>query len=226
MPLARILIVDDDPYLRELMAVTAQQAGFDVVQASDGGEAWDVLGAEKVDLAVLDVMMPELDGWNLLRRIREESPLPVVMVTALSEVADKVRGLRLGADDYITKPFEPAELVARIQAVLRRFHIATDQEIAIGTVHLDGRTMQVAVNGSGVPVRPKEFQLLFELARYPDRTVLREHLIEQIWGVDFDGDERTLDVHIKRLREKFPQESSPFVIRTMRGLGYRLEVLP
>ena len=223
--MARILIVDDDPSIRELVDVTLRQSGFDVLHAPDGQSAWQLLAQEKVDLVVLDLMMPGMNGWDLCQRIREEAVLPIVMLTARASTADTVRGLHLGADDYLTKPFEPAELVARIQTVLRRFRIATDQELTIGTVRLDGRTGQATIDGDDIAIRPKEFLLLFQLASYPGRTQLREHLIEEVWGMDFDGDERTLDVHIKRLREKFPPEHSPFVIRTMRGLGYRLEVL-
>ncbi len=223
LSMACILIVDDDPYLRELIRVTLSQAGFETLQASNGLRAMDVLAQHKVDLVVMDLMMPQLDGWELCRRIREDGPVPIVMVTARVEVHDKVQGLRLGADDYITKPFELDEMVARIQSVLRRFRIATDQEITIGSVHLDAQTRQVTWNGSEVPIRPKEFLLLYMLASHVGRTVLREQLIEEIWGLEFDGDERTLDVHIKRLRDKFPSDSSPFAIATMRGLGYRLE---
>lgn len=200
--MARILIVDDDPSIRELVDVTVRQAGFDVLHAPDGRSAWQLLAQEKVDLVVLDLMMPGMNGWALCQRIREEAGLPIVMLTARAGTADTVRGLRLGADDYITKPFEPAELVARIQTVLRRFRIATDQEITIGTVRLDGRTCQATIDGDDIPIRPKEFLLLFELASHPGRTQLREHLIGAVWGMDFDGDERTLDVYISSVFAK------------------------
>jgi two-component system OmpR family response regulator len=222
--MARILVVDDDPHLRELLAATLRGAGFTVREAADGGDALASLDQDVVDLVVLDLMLPGMDGWTLCRRIRETGPLPIVMVTARGTVDDKVRGLGLGADDYVTKPFAPAELVARVQSVLRRFHIATAQEVRIGGVHLDGRAGQATWDGCPVPLRPKEFALLFTLARDAGRTVLRERLLEEVWGVDFAGDERTLDVHIKRLRERFPPDRSPFRIETARGLGYRLEV--
>ncbi len=220
----RILIVDDDPYLRELLEVTLQSAGFETVQACTGRKAWDVLAETKVDLVLLDVMMPETDGWTLCEQIRESWSLPIMMVTALGDVSQKVRGFSLGADDYITKPFAGEELIARIQAVLRRFHINTHQELTIGTAHLDARTHQVTLAGRDIPLPPKEFLLLYHLARYSGQTLLRENLLEEVWGYDYEGDERTLDVHIKRLRDKFPVEPAQFSIRTIRGLGYRLEV--
>jgi len=224
--LPAILVVDDDPHILALMDITLRQAGFNTHLSQGGHEALRLINTTKLDLAILDVMMPAPDGWTLCERIRSESSLPVIIVTARASTADTIKGLHLGADDYVTKPFEPAELVARVKAVLRRFRIATDQEIEIGDVHLDARTNQATWAGRDVPLPPKEFVLLFELARYCGQTLLRDRLIEELWGVEFSGDERTLDVHIKRLRDKFPAEASPFRIRTIRGVGYRLETAP
>nr|MBO2482992.1 DNA-binding response regulator [Bacillaceae bacterium] len=220
----KILIVDDDPHIRELVRIYLQRDGFDIVECEDGVQALSVLDSDKIDLVVLDVMMPHLDGWALCRKIRESSQLPVLMLTAKGETSQKIKGLHLGADDYMVKPFEPLELVARVKALLRRYRIATEQTVRVGELVLDRKTYQAFVAGKELFLPPKEFELLFKLASYPGRTLTREQLIEDIWGFDYEGDERTVDVHIKRLRDKFPEGSCSFKIRTIRGLGYRLEV--
>lgn len=219
-----VLIVDDEEHIRELIALYLQQAGFSVMEAADGLQALEILDREKVDMVILDIMMPNVDGWQLCRRIREESALPVLMLTALGETPQKVKGLQLGADDYVVKPFHPAELVARVKALLRRYRISTEQVVQIGELFMDRKTFEVRFRGQSLTVPRKEFELLFKLASHPGQTLSRDQLIEDIWGSDFDGDERTVDVHIKRLRDRFPEDNGSFAIRTVRGLGYRLEV--
>ncbi|UNO49974.1 response regulator transcription factor [Alicyclobacillus acidoterrestris] len=222
--LATILVVDDDAHIRELVGLHLQRDGFDIVEATDGQQALSLLETTKVDLVVLDIMMPNIDGWALCRAIREDSSIPVLMLTALGETQQKVKGLQLGADDYLVKPFDPAELVARVHALLRRYRISTEHVVEAGELRLDGTTRDVVFRGQHLVLPPKEFELLFKLASYPGRTLSRDQLIEDIWGYDFDGDERTVDVHIKRLRDKFPEDECSFKIRTVRGLGYRFEV--
>jgi DNA-binding response OmpR family regulator len=165
-----------------------------------------------------------MDGWNLCRELREMYDFPLLMLTAKGETAQKIKGFELGTDDYLVKPFEPLELVARVKALLKRYRIATSQTIQIGELLMDRKTFEVTVNGENLTLPLKEFELLFKLAGQPGRTFTREQLIEDIWGYDFEGNERTLDVHINRLRERFPEDQHSFHIRTIRGLGYRLEI--
>lgn len=222
--MSKILIVDDDPNIRELVGVFLKQEAFDVLEASDGLDALEQLKSVKPDLMVLDVMMPKMDGWELLRDIRTSYDFPVLMLTAKGETAQKIKGFQLGTDDYLVKPFEPVELVARIKALLKRYRIATSQTVQVGDLFMDHKTHQVMVGESSLSLPLKEFELLFKLASYPEKTLSREELIQDIWGYDFEGNERTLDVHINRLRERFPAEKHSFEIKTVRGLGYRLEV--
>jgi two-component system, OmpR family, response regulator len=221
---SKILIVDDDPHIRELARVFLREEGFDTYEASDGIEALATLETIKVDVVILDIMMPRMDGWELCRELRECYDLPVLMLTAKGETSQKIKGFQLGADDYLVKPFEPLELVARVKALLKRYRIATSQTVRIGELLMDRKTYEVSVNGKSLTLPLKEFELLFKLASYPGRTFSRDQLIEDIWGYDFEGNERTLDVHINRLRERFPEERHSFQIRTIRGLGYRMEV--
>lgn len=221
-----ILIVDDDPHLLQLVSVTLKRAAFSTWEARSGEEAWRLLDEEPVDLVVLDVMLPDIDGWSLCQRIRQTTDVPIVMLTALDDTSHKVKGFQLGADDYLSKPFAPDELIARIKAVLRRFRINAEHAVAIGQLRLDNLTHQVTLNGDPISMPPKEFALLFHLASYPGQTLLREQLINAVWGYDFEGDDRTLDVHIKRIRDRFSGLKAPFSIRTIRGLGYRFEVTP
>ncbi|GMA51108.1 DNA-binding response regulator [Alicyclobacillus contaminans] len=221
--MARILIVDDDPHLRELVRVYLRKEGMETYEACDGEAALRVLAETKVDLVVLDVMMPNMDGWTFVQALRSDSDIPVLMLTAKGETPQKLKGFQLGADDYLVKPFDPLELVVRVKALLRRYRIATSQVVEVGRVRLDKSTYQVAVDGAGILLPKKEFELLFTLARRPGKTFSREQLIEDIWGYDYMGDERTVDVHVKRLRDKFSEEKSGFRITTVRGLGYRLE---
>ncbi|MCZ8514465.1 response regulator transcription factor [Paenibacillus filicis] len=221
--MARILVVDDDPHIRELVRVFMQKEGFAVSEASDGKEALAVLEKMQADLVILDVMMPNMDGWELCRELREHYDLPLIMLTAKGETSQKVKGFELGTDDYLVKPFEPVELVMRVKALLKRYQIAASQTVHIGDLIMNRNTFEVSAGARSVTLPLKEFELLYKLASYPGKTFSRDQLIEQIWGFDYEGNERTVDVHINRLRERFPEERHRFRISTIRGLGYRLE---
>lgn len=223
--MSKILIVDDDPHIRELVQVFLRNDGFEIIEAEDGLEALAKLEAVKVDMAIIDVMMPNMDGWELCQELKADSDMPILMLTAKAETSQKLKGFQLGTDDYLVKPFEPLELVARVNALLKRYRIVTSQTVQVGALSMNRKTFEVAVNGEGLTLPLKEFELLFKLASYPGRTFSREQLIQDIWGYDFHGNDRTLDVHINRLRERFPEERHAFKITTIRGLGYRLEVL-
>jgi DNA-binding response OmpR family regulator len=221
-----ILVVDDDPHIRELARTYLEREGLAVLEAGDGDDALVQFESHAVALVVLDLMMPRMDGWQLSRELRAAGDTPILMLTAKGETADKVAGFSLGADDYLVKPFDPDELVARVKALLRRYRIAVSQVVEIGAVRLDGLSHAARQGGQPVELPRREFDLLFHLGSYQGRTLTREQLIEQVWGYDFGGDERTVDVHVKRLRDRFPEDACRFRIKTIRGLGYRLEVLP
>lgn len=224
--MSKIMIVDDDPNIRELVLVLLQNNGFEVCEAVDGREALQKMTNENPDLAIIDIMMPNMDGFELCRHLRRYyENLPVLILTAKGELASKVKGFGLGADDYLTKPFEGDELIVRIQALLRRYKIEASQFIKIGNCFIDRNSFSVTVNGLREDIPMKEFELLFKLAGFPSKTFSRNQLIEDIWGLDFEGNERTLDVHVNRLRDRFPEERAGFKIITVRGLGYRLEVI-
>jgi len=222
--MSKILVVDDDPHIRELVRVFLEREGFDVLEAADGVEALAKLESVKADMVILDVMMPNMDGWELCRRLRQSVDLPLLMITAKGETSQKIKGFQLGTDDYLVKPFEPVELVARVKALLKRYRIASSQTVQAGDLAMDRKTHEISAGGLSVILPLKEFELLFKLASNPGKTLSRGQLIEDIWGYDFEGNERTLDVHINRLRDRFPEERHSFRIRTVRGLGYRLEV--
>lgn len=216
-----ILVVDDDPNIRELVRIHLKNNGFQVIEAVDGRDAVDKT-VDPPDLAIIDLMMPRMDGYELCRQLRDFLPnLPILILTAKSDIGSKAKGFGVGTDDYLTKPFEGAELVMRVKALLRRYKIESSQVITVGTVTIDRNSF--TVNDEDIP--HKEFELLFQLASCPGRTLSRDMLIEAVWGYDFDGNERTLDVHIGRLRERFHPDQSGFKITTVRGLGYRLEVV-
>jgi DNA-binding response OmpR family regulator len=222
--MSKILIVDDDPHIRELASVFLQNAGHETYHASDGADALAKLDTLKVDLFIIDIMMPNMDGWELCRELRAAYDLPVLMLTARGEVSQKLKGFQLGTDDYLVKPFEPLELVARVEALLKRYRIVASQTVQVGELLMNRKTFEVSAAGQKMTLPLKEFELLFKLASYPGRTFAREQLIEDIWGYDFQGNDRTLDVHINRLRERFPEAGYSFKITTIRGLGYRLEL--
>ncbi len=225
--MSKILVVDDDPNIRELVRVFLRNEGFDVYEAADGLEALARLESVKANLVILDVMMPNLDGWELARQLSAAGrfSVPLLMLTARGETSQKIKGFGLGVDDYLVKPFEPLELVARVKALLKRYRIANSQTVSVGDLVMDRKTHEVSASGQGLSLPLKEFDLLFELASYAGKTLSREQLIENIWGYDYEGNERTLDVHINRLRERFPEDQHAFRIRTIRGLGYRLEAI-
>ncbi|MED1471415.1 response regulator transcription factor [Bacillus salipaludis] len=224
--MTKILIVDDDAHIRKLVGVILSKEGFSILESQDGKEALSLLEAEKVDLIILDIMMPNMDGWDFCRNIRAyySDSLPILMLTAKGETAQKVKGFDLGADDYLVKPFHPAELIVRIKALLKRYQINRSNKVNIGNIELDRMTYQVFDGRNEITLPLKEFELLYKFSAYPGKTFSREQLIEDIWGFNYEGDERTVDVHIKRLRQRFSDVNCPFRITTIRGLGYRLEV--
>ena len=224
--MSKVLVVDDDAHIRELVRIFLAQEGLDVYEASNGRDALTKLQKVRADLVILDVMMPEMDGWELCRRLRQSGDLPLLILTAKGETVDKIKGFQLGADDYLVKPFETPEMVARVKALMKRYRIATSQIVRVGDLAMNRKTHELSVGEQTLTVPLKEFELLFELASHAGRTLTRSNLIEGIWGYDFEGNERTLDVHINRLRERFPEERHAFRIRTIRGLGYRLEERP
>ena len=222
--MSKILIVDDDPHIRELARVFLKAEGFDIYEAGDGIEALDVLEKVRADMVVLDIMMPNMDGWELTQQLRAAYDIPILMLTAKGETSQKIKGFELGTDDYLVKPFDPPELVVRVKALLKRYKIASAQTIQIGDLYMDHKTFEVRVNGDSITLPLKEFELLFKLASTPGKTFSRDQLIEDIWGYNYEGNERTLDVHINRLRDRFSGKDHTFRIETIRGLGYRLEV--
>lgn len=216
--------MDDDPHIRELVEVFLRAEGMDEIYgASDGLEALQILEGNNIDLAIIDVMMPNMDGWELCRRMRQNYDFPILMLTAKGETSQIVKGFELGSDDYLVKPFEPVVLIARVKALLKRYQISAAQSVTVGRLRMNRKTYEVSSEYGEITLPLKEFELLFKLGSYPGQTLTRDRLIEEIWGYDFEGNERTLDVHINRLRERFNQDNYGFVIRTIRGLGYRLE---
>ncbi|WP_150270278.1 response regulator transcription factor [Paenibacillus tepidiphilus] len=222
--MARILVVDDDPHIRELVEVFLKAEGMDeVLAAADGREALALMEEKGADLAIIDIMMPKMDGWELCRALRQKYDLPLLMLTAKGETTQIVKGFELGADDYLVKPFEPPVLMARVKALLKRYRISAAQSVTVGRLRMNRQTYEISSEYGEMTLPLKEYELLFKLASYPGQTLTRDRLIEEIWGYDYEGNERTLDVHVGRLRERFPKEKYGFSIRTIRGLGYRLE---
>lgn len=223
----KILIVDDDSNIVELIRLYLEKEGFDTVTASNGKQALEKFSADVPSLIVLDVMMPEMDGWQVCREIRKTSDVPIIMLTAKGETFDKVLGLELGADDYMVKPFETKELIARIKAVLRRFESKetdTVKEIVYPHLSVNLSNYELKINGNLVEIPPKELELLYFLASNPNRVYTREQLLEEVWGFDYFGDSRTVDVHIKRLREKLENIEANWQLKTVWGVGYKFEV--
>ncbi|HIU48924.1 MAG TPA: response regulator transcription factor [Candidatus Avimonoglobus intestinipullorum] len=223
----KILIVDDDSNIVELIRLYLEKDGFDTVTASNGKQALEKFSSDTPDLIVLDVMMPEMDGWQVCREIRKTSEVPIIMLTAKGETFDKVLGLELGADDYMVKPFETKELVARIKAVLRRFESKEPEpskEIVYPHLSVNISNYELKIDGELVEIPPKELELLYFLASNPNRVYTREQLLEEVWGFDYFGDSRTVDVHIKRLREKLEHIDANWQLKTVWGVGYKFEV--
>ena len=223
----KIMVVDDDPNIRELVRLYLEKEGFEVTCAERGDEAVKAFRASPPNLMLLDVMLPGMDGWQVCREVRKISNIPIIMLTAKDETFDKVLGLELGADDYIVKPFDMKELVARIKAVIRRFQVAEAPEKELVFPGLTINISQYTVTYMGKPLEmpPREIELLYFLASHPGMVFTREQLLEQVWGYDYFGDSRTVDVHVKRLREKLSGgEELGWQIKTVWGVGYKFEV--
>lgn len=218
-----ILIVDDDPHIRELLRFYLMRENYATVEAADGEEAIDVLEEKQIHLALVDIMMPHVDGYELCKEIRTYHDIPVMMITAKGELIDKEKAYLAGTDDYIVKPFEPKEVVFRIRALLRRFQMINEDLIKIGKISINLQSYEVVANGKTMILPLKEFELLSQLASHPDRIFSREQLIDLVWGNDFAGNDRTVDVHVKRLRERFTPSQYDFTIETVRGIGYKLK---
>lgn len=217
-----ILVVDDDSHIRKLIRLYLEKNQFSVLEAPDGQEALDILSHTKIDLAIVDVMMPRIDGIELTEDIRSYMDIPILMVTAKGESKDKVKGFNAGSDDYLVKPFDPVELILRVNSLLKRYKKSSSNMIQISGVTIDLGNLMVVADGRSIELKKKECELLFSLASSPGKIFTRTQLIEDIWGIDYEGDERTVDVHIKRLRERL-EPVPELVISTVRGLGYRLE---
>ncbi|WP_342422749.1 response regulator transcription factor [Paenibacillus sp. FSL E2-0178] len=221
----KIIVADDDVHIRTLLRHVLTREGYHVLEAGDGREAVTLMQEQTVDLAVVDVMMPHMDGLELCSYIRETYDIPVILLTARQQLSDKEQGYLRGTDDYVTKPFEPEELLFRIKALFRRYSIASDDKIRLNSLVIDRKNYEIS-DGNEVFLLPvKEFELLAQLAQYPGRLFSRSELIERVWGADYEGDERTVDVHIKRLRQRFSDYQNDFTIRTVRGIGYKVDMV-
>lgn len=223
----KILIADDDKHIAELIKLYFEKEGFSTVTAYDGVKAVELFKSEAPSIVILDVMMPGMDGWQVCREIRRVSNIPIIMLTAKGETFDKVLGLELGADDYMVKPFEPKELIARVKAVMRRSdtkETAAEKEIVFPKLTINLSNYELKINGEIVEIPPKELELLYFLASNPNRVFTREQLLEEVWGFDYFGDSRTVDVHIKRLREKLEGVEATWQLKTVWGVGYKFEV--
>lgn len=222
------MVVDDDKNICELLRLYLEKEGYAVALAYDGMEAVDKFPAENPDLMILDVMMPKLDGWQVCREIRKTSNCPIIMLTAKGETFDKVLGLELGADDYVVKPFDTKEIVARVKAVLRRSTSAQDKndikEVRYDKLVVNMTRYELKVDGKQVDTPPKELELLYHLASNPNRVYTRDQLLDEVWGFEYYGDSRTVDVHVKRLREKLEGVSDQWALKTVWGVGYKFEV--
>lgn len=218
-----ILVVDDEVGIRNLVSHHLKNENYYVVEASNGHEALEKISEEPFDMAIVDIMMPVVDGYELTRDIRKYYDIPIILLTAKNQIEDKEKGFLSGTDDYIVKPFEPRELIFRVNALFRLYNKNVNQIITLGSTVINQINYEVQVNNKIFMLPLKEFELLFLLASHPDQVFQREQIIERIWGFDYEGDERTVDVHIKRLRKKFTDVSDDFSIKTIRNVGYTLE---
>ena len=217
--------MDDEKNICELLRLYLEKEGFEVIIAHDGEKAVDLAKEQSPALVLLDIMMPNMDGWETCREIRSFSNIPIIMLTAKGETFDKVLGLELGADDYIVKPFDTKEVIARIKAVLRRSTDASDEgEISYDKLSVNILRYELKVDGAKVDTPPKELELLYHLAKTPNRVYTRDQLLDEVWGFEYFGDSRTVDVHIKRLREKLEGVSDKWELKTVWGVGYKFEV--
>ena len=226
--MAKILIVDDDKNICELLKLYLEKEGFSVSVCHDGQTALERRSSEDPDLILLDIMLPGMDGWQVCREIRKTSNLPIIMLTAKGETFDKVLGLELGADDYIVKPFDNKEVVARVKAVLRRIMHSSPEpevkEVVYDKLRVNMTRYELTVDGKVIDTPPKELELLFHLASNPNRVFTRDQLLDEVWGFEYFGDSRTVDVHVKRLREKLEGASDQWCLKTVWGVGYKFEV--
>lgn len=224
----KILIVDDDENICELLRLYLEKDGFETVVASDGEQAVEFAAKYAPDLILLDIMLPKLDGWQVCREIRKTGNTPIIMLTAKGETFDKILGLELGADDYVSKPFDAKEVIARIKAVLRRSSEADKgeqtKEVRFDKLRINLTNYELEVNGVRIDTPPKELELIYHLASNPNRVYTRDQLLDEVWGFDYYGDSRTVDVHVKRLREKLENVSDEWSLKTVWGVGYKFEV--
>lgn len=223
----KILIVDDDENICELLRLYLEKDGFETLVANDGEQAVKYANNNSPDLILLDIMLPGLDGWQVCREIRKTSDTPIIMLTAKSETFDKILGLELGADDYVSKPFDTKEVIARIKAVLRRSNDNDKQnqisEVRYDKLKINLTNYELVVNGVRIDTPPKELELIYHLASNPNRVYTRDQLLDEVWGFDYYGDSRTVDVHVKRLREKLENVSDEWNLKTVWGVGYKFE---
>ena len=221
----KVLIVEDDKNIADLMRLYLEKESMECQVSNDGLEGLEKFHQFQPDLVMLDIMLPGMDGWTICRKIRETSKVPIIMLTAKGELEDKVNGLELGADDYITKPFEMKEVLARVHAVLRRYgeEEQTEKRLTFDKLVINLDSYELLVDGKRVDTPPKELELLYHLAASPNRVFTRNQLLDEVWGFDYFGDSRTVDVHIKRLREKLEGVSDKWSLKTVWGVGYKFE---
>ncbi len=224
----KILIVDDDINICELLRLYLQKDGFATKVATDGEQALNLAKTENPDLILLDIMLPKIDGWQVCREIRKSSSVPIIMLTAKSETFDKVLGLELGADDYVSKPFDTKEVVARVKAVLRRsnsseVNVGKIKEVNFDKLKINLTTYELTVDDKVIDTPPKELELIYHLASNPNRVYTRDQLLDEVWGFEYYGDSRTVDVHVKRIREKLEGVSDKWSLKTVWGVGYKFE---
>ncbi|MGE4485975.1 MAG: response regulator [Oscillospiraceae bacterium] len=223
----KILVIEDDVNIAELLRLYLEKEGFEVSIAPDGGKGVSEFERFKPDLVLLDIMLPVMDGWSVCREIRATSKVPIIMLTAKGETFDKVTGLEMGADDYIVKPFEVKELIARIHAVMRRIcgeDEKAEKKLVFDKLIINMDSFELIIDGKKVEAPPKEMELLFHLASSPNRVYTRNQLLDEVWGFDYFGDSRTVDVHVKRLREKLENVSDKWALKTVWGVGYKFEL--
>lgn len=221
----KIMVVDDEKNICELLRLYLEKEDFDVTIVNNGSDAISLIRQEQPSLVLLDIMMPVIDGWEVCRQVREFSNVPIIMLTAKGETFDKVMGLDLGADDYIVKPFDTKEVVARVKAVLRRSSSAdTEGEVRYDKLTVNIVKYELCVDGKVIDTPPKELELLYHLAKNPNRVYTRDQLLDEVWGFEYFGDSRTVDVHVKRLREKLEGVSDQWSLKTVWGVGYKFEV--
>lgn len=223
----KVLVIEDDANIAELLRLYLEKDGFEVSIAVDGGKGVSEFERFNPDLVLLDIMLPVMDGWSVCREIRSTSKTPIIMLTAKGETLDKVSGLEMGADDYVVKPFDVKELIARIHAVMRRYGMEENQKekkLVFDKLIIDMVSFELIVDGKKVDTPPKEMELLYHLASSPNRVYTRNQLLDEVWGFDYFGDSRTVDVHVKRLREKLENVSDQWALKTVWGVGYKFEV--